>query len=175
MQSRGALAGTNGGYFHPDRTPLGLVVSDGKIVHPMETAKLLSGIVAVKNNSAFLMRPISFMAGSGRSQALQAGPFLVDHGKAAPGLNAARPAARTVVLADANGVRALLISDAVTLAEMAQILTSASILPGLKIERALNLDGGSSTGLWVDAKPEPFYSREGKAVRNYLALVPSQK
>src|SRR5271170_2908367 len=28
MRARGCLAGVNGGYFNPDRTPLGLVISD---------------------------------------------------------------------------------------------------------------------------------------------------
>ena len=175
MRARGALAGTNGGYFHPDRTPLGLVVSDGKMIHPPESAKLLSGIIAVKNGSAVLMRPISFEPWSGFSQALQAGPFLIDHGKAVSGLNATRSAARTAVLTDAGGVRALMISEPVTLAELGEILASVPVAPGVQIRRALNLDGGSSTALWVDAKPGPWYSREEKTVRNYLAIVPLKK
>ena len=44
---RGALAAVNGGYFHPDRTPLGLVMRQGVEIHPLEKAKLLSGIVVV--------------------------------------------------------------------------------------------------------------------------------
>src|SRR5437870_2083763 len=37
-QKRGALAAVNGGYFHPDRTPLGLVVRQGVEIHPLEKA-----------------------------------------------------------------------------------------------------------------------------------------
>lgn len=173
MRARGALAGVNGGYFHPVRAPLGLVISEGKMIHPLERAKLLSGLLVVKKGSAVLMRPAAYEPSAGISQALQAGPFLVDRGKAVPGLNATRFAARTAVAADATGgVRALLISTSATLAELGEILATAPVLPGVKIARALNLDGGSSTGMWVNAKPEPFYSREGKDVRNYLALIP---
>src|SRR5262245_32412973 len=36
MEQVNAVAGVNGGYFHPDRSPLGLVVSGGQLVHPQE-------------------------------------------------------------------------------------------------------------------------------------------
>lgn len=173
MRSRGALAGTNGGYFHPDRTPLGLVVSGGKVIHRQETARLLSGVVAVKKGGAVLLRAAAWRLSPQVTDALQAGPFLIDRGKAVPGLEGTRSAARTVALADAGGVRALLvIPGAVTLAETAAILAAAPVCPDVKIERALNLDGGSSSALWVDATPAPFSLREWKAVRNYLAIVP---
>src|SRR6185436_6285203 len=45
-EKRGALAGVNGGYFHPDKTPLGLVIRKGAEVHAQERAQLLSGIVS---------------------------------------------------------------------------------------------------------------------------------
>lgn len=174
MKKRGALAGVNGGYFHPDRKPLGLVISDASIVHPIERAKLLSGYVIVMDGEPILLRFSEFPTNRLNlpQQALQAGPFLVDRGRAVPGLNAARAAERTVALADTGGIRALLVSGPVTLAEMSQILVTAPVLPGSTIRRALNLDGGSSTGMWIKAEPEPFYLREGKDVRNYLAVTP---
>jgi len=45
----------------------------------------------------------------------------------------------------------------------------------LHIVRALNLDGGSSSGMWVAAPSKPFYLEEIKEVRNYLAIVPLGK
>src|SRR4051812_9687258 len=42
---RGALAGVNGGYFHPDRTPLGLVVRQGGVLHQAEKGSLISGVI----------------------------------------------------------------------------------------------------------------------------------
>jgi hypothetical protein len=76
-----------------------------------------------------------------------------------------------VVFTDAAGRCGFVVCKSVTLAEMAAILVSADIFPRGKITRALNLDGGSSTGLWVKGEP-PVYLREGKEVRNFLALVP---
>lgn len=169
---RGALAAVNGGYFQPDRTPLGLVVRQGVTIHPLERAKLLSGIVVVKKDRIALLRTGEFRASKEVREALQAGPFLVDGGKAVAGLNDKRDAARTVVFADSAGDFGVLICKSTTLAETARILVTPGLLPAGKITRALNLDGGSSTALWVKREPSPFYAREWKGVRNYLAILP---
>ncbi len=169
---RGALAAVNGGYFHPDRTPLGLVVRQGVTIHPLERAKLLSGIVVVKKDRIALVRTAEFRASKDVREALQAGPFLVDGGKAVAGLNDTRGAARTVVFADAAGDFGVLICGSATLAETGRILAAPGLLRTGKITRALNLDGGSSTALWVRRERAPFYSREWKGVRNYLAIIP---
>ncbi len=168
----GAVAAVNGGYFHPDREPLGLVVSDGKTLHSLEKARLLSGLVVVSSKGISLRRVGEFKMAPAVTEALQAGPFLVDGGKAVKGLNSTRSAARTVVCTAGSGRVALIICRWATLAEAAQILLTPGILPeGGKIVRALNLDGGSSTGMWVRREGEPFYVREFKDVRNYLAVV----
>ena len=169
-QKRGALAAVNGGYFHPDRTPLGLVVRKGAVEHPMERAKLLSGLVVVTADRVALRRAGEFTMSPAVREALQAGPFLVDGGKPVAGLNAVREAARTVVFTDATGRFGFVVCKSVTLAEMAAILATPDLFPGGKITRALNLDGGSSTGLWVKGEPA-FHLREGKEVRNYLGVV----
>ena len=169
---RGALAAVNGGYFHPDRTPLGLVVRQGVTIHPLERAKLLSGLVVVKQDRIALLRTSEFRASAEVREALQAGPFLVDGGKAVAGVNDTRSAARTVVFADGSGNFGVLICRSATLAETGRLLASPGLLPAGKIIRALNLDGGSSTALWVKREPSAFYSREWKGVRNYLAILP---
>ena len=170
-EKRGALAGVNGGYFQPDRTPLGLVVRKGVEIHPLEHASLLSGILSVTPTSIVLQRTAAFKTSPAVHEALQAGPFLVERGKPIAGLNASKDAARTVVFQDAKGRSGFLIGKSATLAQMAEILATPVIFPDGKIVRALNLDGGSSTALWVRGTP-PFYAHEWKAVRNYLAVVP---
>jgi uncharacterized protein YigE (DUF2233 family) len=174
-EARGAVAAVNGGYFHPDRKPLGLVISGGKTLQGIQKAKLLSGIVSATPKGISLRRVGEVKGTAGIRDALQAGPFLVDNGKAVTGLNASRSAARTVVCTMSDGRTALVVCHSPTLAETAQILLTPGILPhGGKITRALNLDGGSSTGLWVKRDSSPFYFREFKDVRNYLAVVPKK-
>ena len=172
MRENGCLAGVNGGYFHPDRTPLGLVISDGQTLHGFERARLLSGVLVVTRERIALLRAGEYKPGRHIRQALQAGPFLVDRGKAVRGLNATARADRTVVLADSSGRCALLLCRSVTLAELGEILSNPRIVTELKVSRAMNLDGGSSSGLWVADEPGPFYRAELKTVRNYLAVVP---
>lgn len=171
MRAGGCLAGVNGNYFHPDRTPLGLVIAGGRQVHALEHAKLLSGILVVKAGHFSLVRTAEFAPDAAITQALQAGPFLVDGGIAERGLEPTRRAERTIVATDGKGNGALIVCGSVTLAEMGAILTTPGIFPEMRIDRALNLDGGSSTGMWVDAKPAPFYMQELKEVRNYLGIV----
>lgn len=170
-QKRGVLAAVNGGYFHPDRTPLGLVIRQGEQVHAFERAKLLSGIVSVTPGAVNIQRTAAFKLSPAVREALQAGPFLVEDGKAIIGLNDTKAAARTVVFQDAKGRAGFLIAKSTSLADTAAILATPALFPDGKILRALNLDGGSSTALWVRGAP-PFYAREWKGVRNYLAIEP---
>ena len=173
LKQAGALAGVNGGYFQPDGSPLGLVVSDGVRLHPFQKAKILTGLLVVTPKGAQLLRNAEYRGGADIRQALQAGPFLVDRGKPVAGLNATRADERTVVLADQKGVAGFLITNHITLADLAQLLASPEVFPELKIVRALNLDGGSSTALWVQGSP-PFSHREWKPVRNAVAIMPTR-
>jgi len=170
-EKRGVLAGVNGGYFQPDHAPLGLLVRQGAEIHPLEHSKLLSGVLSVTSSSIVIQRTAAFKTSPGIREALQAGPFLVERGKPVTGLNATKDAARTVIFQDAKGRSGFLIGKSATLAGMAEILATPSIFSDGKILRALNLDGGSSTALWVRGNP-PFYAREWKTVRDYLAIVP---
>lgn len=170
-EKRGALAGVNGGYFQPDRAPLGLVVRQGVEIHSLEHARLLSGVLSVTPTNITIQRTAAFKASPAVREALQAGPFLVERGQPITGLNATKDAARTVVFQNARGRAGFLIGKSATLAEMAEILATPAIFPEGKVVRALNLDGGSSTALWVRGAP-PFYAHEWKGVRDYLAIVP---
>ncbi len=168
---RGAVAAVNGGYFQPDHTPLGLLVRQRVTIHPLENTKLLSGLVVVRKSGIALLRMKEFKASAEVQEAMQAGPFLVDGGKAVAGLDDTRSATRTVVFTDGAGNFGVLNCASATLAETAQILAVPQLLHTARISRALNLDGGSSSALWVKREPSPFYKREWKTVRNYLAIV----
>jgi len=170
MEGNGCLSGVNGNYFRGDRTPLGLVICDGKTLHPLEHAKLLSGVLTVTHDHISLLRTAEYQADPKIEQALQAGPFLVERGVPVPGLNDTRRAERTVVLSGGRGQCALLVcSTPVTLAVMSQILSTPGIFSEMRVARALNLDGGSSTAFWV--RQPAYYHREFKTVRNFLGVV----
>lgn len=171
MESTGCLAGVNASYFHPNGTPLGLVMSHEKIIHPQERANLLSGLVLETRDNLFLLRPGEKFPNN-IEEAIQAGPVLIDHGSAVRGLETTRTARRTFIATDDHGNWLMGTISPVTLAEAAQVLLAAtpSFFKTTKIKRALNLDGGSSTALWVDLKPTPFSQEERGYVRNFLGL-----
>jgi len=175
METVKAVAGVNGGFFHPDNRPAGLLVTEGRVVARPERARLLSGAVVVEKGHLRLVRYGELPAADGLEEGIQAGPFLVDGMRAVTGLEATRRARRTVIATDGEHQFALVVTGPLTLAETAMLLVSLPIA-GWEVKRALNLDGGSSTGLWV-ARPgaAAHYQPEWGRVRNFLALLPREE
>ena len=171
-----AFAGSNGGYFHNDHTPLGLVVVEGKTLHPFERAKLLSGVLGVRKGRIELVRSGQFRKGEDLQEALQAGPWLLEKGAPVAGLDEQRLARRTIVASDAKGQWAIIVTSPVTLADAARMLSVKGIAGPWIIANALNFDGGSSTALHAEAKGRALiHIASFGAVRNYLAIVPRHR
>ncbi len=174
MTANRCLAGANGGYFQPDFEPVGLLVAGGKLVRGPSRARLLSGALVVTGNHIALRRSTEPLPGKHTHEAVQSGPFLVETGRLVPGLNGVRSARRTAVFTDGNRRWGLVSTTALTLDELGTILADPGLLPeGWTIDRALNLDGGSSTSLWVEQPGQsPLYLREFGLVRDFVGIVP---
>jgi hypothetical protein len=80
--------------------------------------------------------------------------MLVEHGKPVQGLNASRIARRTAAATGPNGSTALVYITSVSLEDAANILALPNIFGSWAPRSALNLDGGTSSGLWADAVVE---------------------
>ncbi|MBA2585234.1 MAG: phosphodiester glycosidase family protein [Chthoniobacterales bacterium] len=171
MQKEKCLAAVNGGYFDPKYEPVGLLVSEGRVIAPSRKARLLSGILSVANGKVRLQRVAEFSRKSRTTEAVQAGPLLIDHTRAVTGLDDSRSARRTFVAVGAPNQVALGFCSQVSLAQLAAILASAYGAGDLKIQRALNLDGGSSSAFWFRGDGEPFSISEQKTVRDFVAIV----
>lgn len=171
MPREKCVAGVNGGYFDPEYAPVGLLVSDGRTIAPLRKAKLLSGVVAMVNERVVIQRSGEFSTKAKPSAARQCGPFLVERGQAIVGLNETRRARRTFV-ATAGGDRATIgYSSHLTLADLGAVLATPGVAGDFKLQRALNLDGGSSSGFWFAGENGVFTVREQKRVRDYLGVV----
>lgn len=172
MTREKCLAGVNGGYFDPQYAPVGLLIADARVVAPQQKARLLSGVVSVANGRVQIQRAAELSLKSKPSAARQCGPFLVENGSAIAGLDDARGARRTFV-AVMGGERAAIGSCSdVTLAQLGALLATPGVLNEGKVQRALNLDGGSSSGFWFAGENGAFSIAEWKHVRDYLAVVP---
>jgi exopolysaccharide biosynthesis protein len=172
MQRERCLAGVNGGYFDPENAPLGLLISDGRQIAPLRKARLLSGVVSVIDGRVQIQRAAEFSPKSKPAAARQCGPFLVERSQPVRGLNDTRPARRTFVATSGAQRAALGYSSHVTLAQLARLLATPGVAGDLKIQRALNLDGGSSSAFWFSGEKGAFSIPEQKAVRDFLAIVP---
>ncbi|MEM1296234.1 MAG: phosphodiester glycosidase family protein [Verrucomicrobiota bacterium] len=173
FRERSCLAGVNGGFFAPDHQPLGLVVSNGTRTNRISSSKLLSGVVYSDHKGIHIVRRSAFRDHSKINALLQSGPYLVEHANAIRGLEATKSRRRTFIATDWRGNWAIGVTSSVTLADLAQILASSSPVTGWKVNRAINLDGGSSTGFYFDRATESdIASPPWKPVRNLLGVRP---
>ena len=172
VREAGGLAGINASYFDENTRPLGLVWVGGREVQgPRSGSRLLSGVVASGSNGLDLFR-VAELRLDGVLDAIQAGPFLIDQSRPVAGLNADKAARRTVVATDGRRNWAILTLSACTLADASQILHETRLFDGRPVRRALNLDGGGSTGIFVQGDAREWNFPPRSRVANYLVLIP---
>lgn len=171
-----ALAGCNGGYFTPEFTPLGLMIADGQRSGAYQKSDLLSAVLLVRKGRPLLLWRDEFAESKGVTDLLQAGPRLVMGGKVVTGFKDSRQRPRTFVLTDTAGHWAIGNCRYATLRELAGMLATPKVIPEMKVARAVNLDGGSSSGLWWrDTGGTEHYDRESATVRNFIAVLPRER
>ncbi len=163
------LAGVNGGYFDMDFSPIGLRIIKSKRIAPLRRAPLLTGVLISTSRRVRIMRLREFPPHQGLDAAVQCGPFLIDEGAPVRGLDDSRFARRTFAATLSDNRAALGICSDVSLAQLAEILATATL--DFRISRALNLDGGSSTAFWFARSHDGAFSiPEQKAVRDFVAI-----
>jgi uncharacterized protein YigE (DUF2233 family) len=166
------LAGVNGGYFDPEYRPIGLLMVDGTIIAPLQKARLLSGVLSASPKKIQISRVAEFSLNQKPDAAVECGPMIVDFGKSVRGLESTKAARRTFAAVSTGDKAALGFCSDVTLADLSNIL-AAVVISDFKIQRALNLDGGSSSAFWFKrANGSAFSISELKPVRDFVAIVP---
>jgi uncharacterized protein YigE (DUF2233 family) len=168
-----AVAGVNGGFFSTQFEPLGLSISQGKRCGTWQRSSLLGGLLMVRKGKPALLWRDEFKDSQDITELLQTGPRLVNQAQPIKGLETKSRRPRTFIATDNNGRWLLGIAVYTSLTELSQLLVTPGLIPGMKIFRALNLDGGKSTGLWARAKDGHIVSEpEFSTVRNFVAIVP---
>ena len=146
-----ALVVVNASYFSADNHVTGLVVSDG--VPWGHSYDDFAGMLAVDNDGHVTLRWLRtwpFNPQEILAQAVQSFPVLVKPGGQMgfpPNADEGQRSRRTVVAQDKSGRIVLLVSPGFrySLHELAVWLTESD----LELDVAMNLDGGTSTGLWI--------------------------
>ena len=166
---KGHLAAINGGFFSPDGKPIGLVITGGETRGSFNSSSFLgTGILDAKNLS--LSSRSNYKKSS---ELLQTGPRLLWPGQSLTGLSAKNPRPRSFLIWDGKNHFGIVYANSATLQGLSNNLKSQPF-PGFKITHALNLDGGTSSDLWVSSViPGGGITKRSflnKNVRNYLAL-----
>jgi uncharacterized protein YigE (DUF2233 family) len=150
FEERRPLAVINGSFFTKEYQATGLIVADGSASGTSYEG--FGGMLLVAPDGGLSLRALrdqAYDSGEPIDQALQSFPMLVFPGGAPAEIeDDGRRARRSAVAIDRAGRLLLLVSPGsdFTLRGLADWLAQSD----LEIDRALNLDGGSSTGLYLN-------------------------
>lgn len=172
MQQEHALAIINGGYFDQQDNSTALVVSNGQASGTSYQG--FGGMLSVNaqgNVGLRSLRDQPYDSGNEQlQQATQSSPMLMIDGKRTSFNANAASQRRSIVAMDKQGRMLFIVSpgSAFSLDEMADLLASSD----LSLQTALNLDGGASTGLYVNAgKPEQHVAIDPIAALPIVIIV----
>jgi hypothetical protein len=173
-----AFAGCNGGYFHVmgDFSPTGLQICDGQRIGVLGEGEHVGSLI-VKPDGPRLCWPEEVLDDGSIQQLVQCSPWLVKAGKTFPSSPEEPRHRRTFIATDERGRWCIGCTSGIELSGLAALVADNRVIPELTVRRALNLDGGPSSGLWwrsPDGKDGGF-PQPGNPVRNLIALFPKPK
>lgn len=142
------LAAIGSGYFRGNYRPAGLLVIDGAVHEPAKATP--SGVVGSTPDGRLVMTWIDGVDTHALRYAMQAGPFVVDPG-GTPGIRSDDRSRqrRSVVIESGDAIAVAVTSDCGLYDLMNALLRSPQVFGVDRVDRALNLSGGPSSGLAV--------------------------
>jgi uncharacterized protein YigE (DUF2233 family) len=163
----GAFVAVNGGFFDQNGEPMGLRVTDGIQRNPLRHADW--GVFFVRDGVPDLVHTKDAERADGAEFAIQCGPRLVADGQ--PMQLRSSVHRRTVIGSDAAGKVYLVVSlGFVDMNALAAALAAPQQAGGLGLTQALNLDGGPSTQLFVDASDGVWNVAGGTGVADAIMV-----
>ncbi len=175
LEKHGCVAGVNASYFGRDdaRSPLGIMRHEGKTqAGRLESGRFtVSGLLYDTGDGIFLQRssasrpPLSSLR-----EAVQAGPFLIEHAKVTQGLSRHGKSRRSFIATDGLGKWCIGVSSPLTLHDLATWMNSEDFSEIFPVKAALNLDGGSSSFFYT-ATPRRMHPPL-KKIRSFIGIAP---
>ena len=172
-----AVAVCNGGYFDVGkREPSGLEIAGGVRSGTAVNRGEYGGSLVVRDGKTELVWDTEFRDDPKITEMVQCSPWLVSDGKPWSPPSDGKPEpknTRTFILTNGAGLWAIGTAQNVGLMELARLLAAPGTIPEFSVKRALNLDGGPSTGLWFrTADGRENLDKPGWIVRNGIAVLP---
>ena len=170
LSSEHPIAAVNAGFFTRDYAPAGVWMIDGDsfgLGHELMEAELLvtgAGIYILRLNERYKADRTRTIA------AVESYPLLIYDRRIARSIRDSSVAARTVVGLDGGGfvVFVLVPGETLTLQGLAEWLARSD----LNLDVALNLDGGSSAGMLVQAGSQVWGADSGRDIPGVLVVYP---
>ncbi len=165
----------NGGYFQygtgRSLEPTGLLVVDGVRLAPRSECRACSGVLYADQNRVQIEFAAKIDLIRGVTAALQVGPMLVHPGGGLGIRSAGGPkAARSAVCLAGDDIIVLAALSPLTLFELARLLQGSPDKGGFGCDRAINLDGGPSTQMYVDLPGHAEMLSLPQPVQNFVAF-----
>lgn len=140
----------NGGFFDASNRATGLLISDGQVFG--RSYRGFGGMFSVRDGKPRLqwLRTHPYRADPAIEQAVQSFPMLVVDGQRVDAINDnGQRNRRSFIALDQEGYVLLGVTQMAqwTLTDLADFLAAS---PELRVAHALNLDGGGSSGLWLE-------------------------
>lgn len=169
----------NGGFYTPNFQPAGLFIENGITIHKISRDRLLNACVQINEAGKILLEK-NVQHCINTHSAIQIGPILIEQGNINPNIEKLEsklknlkpyfePHRRTLLAQSSDKKLLVIITSPITLSEAADILKNSPHLLGAdKIITALSLDGGSSTGMYVELEKKHLYVAEIKPVKTFL-------
>jgi uncharacterized protein YigE (DUF2233 family) len=170
MQQEHAAAIINGGYFDQNDQTTALVISNGQTYG--STYSGFGGMLSMDRNGHINLRSLHqqpYNSSESLTQAIQCSPMLVMGSKRTQFNATPAQSRRSMVAVDKNG-KLLFISspdDIFSLDQLADLLVSSD----LSISTALNLDGGASTGLYVNGSGQTHVTIDSFVLLPLVVMV----
>lgn len=175
----------NGSFFSPEFTPLGLLVSEGKLIFPAQKSDLMNGVFLINkkgqpsllNFSEFQIKQKNILENI--DFAIQSGPILINqNGQIIADKNNHKKAGRTALgLTKNNDIILIMLrqslldrDNAATLYHFAELISESEELAQLGIHSVINLDGGNSSGIAYENE----YLPELEKVQNIIITIPKK-
>ncbi len=169
----GAIAACNGGYFTPQFGPSGLEIAGGTRLGEWQKDLPFGGVLYVRKGELVLEGDSEFRESGEVTDLVQCCPMLVQGGVALRGIGGADQVARTFVATDGGGKWLIGCCPRAALEDLAEALVAPAVIHEFRVQSALNLDGGPSSGLWwrgADGGAHGF--RSTTQVRNVVVVLP---
>lgn len=172
----------NGSFYDENFKPLGLLISNQKLLFPPFKSELMNGVFLItKNNNPQLLTYDNFIEQQERLKqninfAIQAGPILINQNQEiVTDPNNTKKASRTAIGIDKNNNIIIIIlhnsifnqNNFLTLHEFSNLIKNNKELQDLGIHSVINLDGGKSTGIAIYDQ----YFPEIEKVQNLITVT----